>query len=392
MMRGAKIVALKELRDSLRDRRTIINSLAMGPILGPLIFIGMLTLITQKEVEKAVETLHIPVVNQSLAPNLIGFLEQQGVVVEPAPSDPEQAIRNEDHAVVIRITEQYPEQWRSGKPAVVEVIADSSKREISTTLTRVRLLLNGYSGQIGSQRIQLRGVDPRLVRAVQVRDIDLSTPASRGALILAMLPYFIMITLFVSSTAIAVDTTAGEKERQSLEPLLINPLPRWQIMAGKLAATTLFSLVALALTLIAFMVFVGFIPSSRLDFELNINPVLAMRFWYITAPVGLVAAALLTTISAASKSLREAQSYMGMVILIPMLPSLWLFINPVKAETWMMWIPLLSQNVLVNQLIRGDPVLMIWELISILSTLALGIILALTAARFYQKPKLLFTG
>lgn len=392
MMRGAKIVALKELRDSLRDRRTIINSLIMGPILGPLLFIGMLTLITQKEVEKAEEVLSLPVINQSLAPNLIGFLEQQGVMIEEPPADPEQAVRDEVHDVVIRITEEYPEQWRSGKPAVVEVIADSSKREISTTLNRVRSLLHGYGGQVGSLRMQLRGVDPQLVRAVHIRDIDLSTPESRGALILAMLPYFIMITLFVSSMSIAIDTTAGEKERQSLEPLLINPLPRWQIMAGKLAATTSFSLVSLALALIGFVVFIGFFPASNLNFQLNLNWLLAAKFWYLTAPVALVAAALLTVLAAFAKSFREAQSYMGMVILIPMLPSLWLFINPVKAETWMMWIPLLSQNVLVNQLIRGESVLPIWELISIASTLTLGGILAVTAARLYERPKLIFSS
>ncbi len=392
MMHGMQIVALKELRDSLRDRRTLINSLIMGPILGPLIFIGMLTFITQKEVEKAQETLHLPVVNQALAPNLINFLEQQGVVIEEPPADPEQAVRDELHDVVVRITEEYPEQWRAGRPATVEVIADASQREIGTTLARVKLLLNGYGSQIGSLRMQLRGVDPQLIQAVRVRDIDLSTPESRGALILAMLPYFIMITLFVSSMSVAIDTTAGEKERQSLEPLLINPVPRWQIMAGKLGATTMFSLVSLALALIAFVFFVGLIPASNLDFELNLDWGLAIRFWYITAPVALVAASLLTTLAAFAKSFREAQSYMGMVILIPMLPSLWLFINPVKAETWMMWIPLLSQNVLVNQIIRGENVLAIWEIISIITTLALGFILAVTAAKLYQRPKLVFSS
>ncbi len=392
MMRGIKIVALKEIRDSLRDRRTVMNTLLMGPILGPLLFIGMLTLITQKEVDKAQETLHIPVVNESLAPSLINFLELQGVVVEQPPADPEQAIRDELHSVIIRIAEDYPEKWRAGQPATVEVIADASQREISTTLARVKLLLNGYSSQIGSLRLQLRGVDPQLMRAVDVRDIDLSTPESRGALILAMLPYFIMITLFVGSMSVAIDTTAGEKERQSLEPLLINPVPRWEIMTGKLTATTLFSLASLVLTLMAFVIFVGLIPASNLNFELNIDWNLAARFWYITAPVALVAAALLTTIAAFAKSFREAQSYMSMIILIPMLPSLWLFINPVKAETWMMWIPLLSQNLLVNQHIRAESVPVLWEVISIVSTLALGLLLAISAARLYQRSKLIFSN
>lgn len=392
MMHGTRIVALKELRDSLRDRRTLINSLLMGPVLGPLIFMGMITFIAQKGVEKAEETLHLPIVNQTLAPNLVNFLEQQGVVIEDPPVDPEQSVRDEVHDVVVRITEDYPAQWRAGRPATVEVIADASQREIDTTLARVKLLLNGYGTQVGSLRMQLRGVDPQLIRAVHVRDVDLSTPESRGALILAMLPYFIMITLFVSSMPVAIDTTAGEKERQSLEPLLINPVPRWQLMTGKLAATTTFSLVSLALTLIAFVFFIGLFPASNLGFQLNLNWALAIKFWYITAPFALVAASLLTTLAAFAKSFREAQSYLGMLILIPMLPSLWLFINPVKAETWMMWVPLLSQNVLINQLIRGESVPAIWEIISIVSTLVLGFILVVFAAKLYQRPKLLFSN
>lgn len=386
------VVARKEIRDSMRDRRTVMNALLMGPILGPVLFLIMFTFITNKEVEKAQETLHIPVMNAELAPNLVLFLEQQGVAIEPPLSDPEQAVRDELFDVVIRITEDYPEQWRSGQSAIVEVIADSSKREIGTTLRRVRGLLNTYGAQIGSLRLQLRGVNPQLMRAVNVKDVDLSTPKSRGALILGMLPYFIIISLFISSMSIAIDTTAGEKERQSLEPLLINPVPRWQIMAGKLFATTLFASISLALSLTGFVIGVSFIPASALNFELNLDAALAVHLFLITIPMALTAAALLTTLAAFAKSFREAQSYMGLVMLIPMLPSMWLLISPVKAETWMMWVPLLSQNVLINEYMRGETVLLSWQLISVFSTLVLGLIIATIAAGLYNRPKLIFNN
>jgi len=392
MMQGIQIVALKELRDSLRDRRTLLNSLVMGPVLAPLLFIGLLTFAINKETEKAEEILHLPVVNQTLAPNLVSFLEQQDVVIEDPPANPEQAILDEEHDVVVRITEDYPEQWRDGRPAVVEVIADESRSDANTTVRRVRLLLNGYGTQIGSLRLQLRGVNPQLMQAVRVKDVDLSTPKSRGAQILSILPYFIMITLFVSCMPVAIDTTAGEKERQSLEPLLLNPLPRWQFMLGKLAATAAFGLISLALFLIMFVLMKGLFPASNLGFELNLDWAIAAKIWYSTAPIAVVAATILVTLAAFAKSFREAQSYLGMVILIPMLPTLWLALNPVKAETWMMSVPLLSQNVLITELVRGENVPATWGIISIVSTLALGFVLAIVAAKLYERPKLIFSS
>lgn len=385
-------VALKEIRDSLRDRRTLINTLLMGPILGPFIFIGMMTFIANKEVKKAEEALEIPVVNQSLAPNLVNFLEAQNMVVLDPPDDPEQSVRDEEHDAVLRITEDYPEQWRAGRPAVIEIIADSSDRDTDTTQRRLSALLNAYASQIGSLRLNLRGVDPNLARAVVVKDVDLATPESRGALLLAFLPYLMMITVFVSGMSVAIDTTAGEKERKSLEPLLINPLPRWQIMTGKLIATTFFTLIALALSITAFVICKDFLPKELLNSEFNLNWSLGLLYFVITVPIAVVASCLLTLLAAFAKSYREAQSYMGMVVLIPMFPSLYLLINPVKAQLTQMWFPLLSQNVLINQYIRGESVPLSWLLISMLSSLVLGLILAAVAANLYNKPRLIFSG
>jgi sodium transport system permease protein len=382
----------KEMRDSLRDRRTVLNALIMGPVLGPVLFVVLFGFITGKEMEKAEETLEIPVVNAELAPNLVQSLQQNGMQVLAAPDDPEQSIADEAHDVIIRITDDYPQQWRNGEPAVVELLADRSRREVGTTITRVQNLLNGYGRQIGAQRIQLRGVDPALMQAVMIKEIDLSTPESRGALILAMLPYFIMIGLFVSGMSVAIDTTAGEKERKSLEPLLINPLPRWQIMAGKLLATTAFTLISLALTLVAFVIGVGFIPAASMDFKLNLDWGMALQFWLLTAPVALIAGALLTILAAFAKSFREAQSYMGFVIFIPMLPTLWMFINPVKPELWMMAVPLLSQSLLINETTSGNLLPLDWQLLSVICSLLLGLLLAMLAASLYSRPKLIFSN
>ncbi|NBB93801.1 MAG: ABC transporter permease, partial [Gammaproteobacteria bacterium] len=308
------------------------------------------------------------------------------------PEDPEASVRREDEEVILRIGPDFGEDWEAGRPATVEIIADQSRRYTGASISRVRSYLNAYSEQISQMRLQLRGVHPEITRPINASVTDLSTPESRGGMVLAFLPYFILITVFMGSMHMAIDTTAGERERKSLEPLLINPLPRWQIMAGKLCATTFFALATLALGLIAFVYAMGFLPVASMDVALNLDFRVAGLAFLLVAPAALLAAALLTILASFAKSFREAQSYMGLVVLIPMIPSFWILIDPSRAETWMTLVPLLSQNVLILELVRGEAVNWTWFGLSIGTTGALAAILAVVAGTLYNRPRLIFTS
>jgi sodium transport system permease protein len=385
-------VFIKELLDNFRDRRVILNTLVLGPLMGPLIFAVMISFMTRQATERMEAPLELPVVGAEYAPNLIGHLERQGVIIKDAPADPEQAIRTEEEEVILRIGPDFAEAWLEGRSAPLELIADQSLRYSGTTIARVRGYLNGYSNQVGQLRLLMRGVDPELTRPISIRITDMSTPESRGGMVLAFLPYFILITVFMGSMHMAIDTTAGERERKSLEPLLINPLPRWQIMAGKLAATTSFALMTLGLGLIAFVYAMGFLPVADMDMALNLDLRVAALAFLLCAPAALLAAALLTILAAFAKSFREAQSYMGLVILVPMIPSFWILIDPTRSETWMTLVPLLSQNVLILELVRGEPVNAMWFALSITSTSLVAILLAAVAGTLYNRPRLIFTS
>ncbi len=382
-------VFLKEILDNFRDRRVIINTLIIGPLMGPLLFALLISFMARQTAERMEEPLELPVVGAELAPNLIGFLERQGVTIKPAPEDPEAAIRSEEEEVVLRITPQFVEDWQEGRSALVEIIADRSLRYSGTTISRVNQYLNSYNAQIAQLRLQLRGVDPEVTRPVASQVVDLSTPTSRGGEILSFLPYFILITVFVGSMHMAVDTTAGERERKSLEPLLINPLPRWQIMAGKLGATTAFALASLALGLIAFVYAMRFLPTAEMNIQLNLDLQVASWAFIIVAPAALLAAALLTILASFAKSFREAQSYMGLVVLVPMVPSLWLLVDP-RTEGWMTLVPLLSQNVLIIDLVRDEPMNYLWLFNCLATTTLLALVLAVIAGNLYNRPKLIF--
>ena len=225
-MRGLTTVFRKEVRENIRDRRALFNSLLLGPLLFPLLFVGMMWFLQSAEQERAEQPLELPVVGAQYAPNLIRYLEQQGAIIQPEPEDPEAMVREQETPVVIRILPEFPERWTEGLPAPVEVIMDPSRQESNTAIRRVKGLLLSYGQRIGSLRLQLRGVSPQLASPVMLKDVDLSTPKSRAILAVIFLPYVLMITAFTGATHLAMDTTAGEKERKSLEPLLINPVPR----------------------------------------------------------------------------------------------------------------------------------------------------------------------
>ena len=391
-MSGLGTVYKKEVRENLRDRRSLFNSVLLGPILFPILFIGLAYFAGNKQQERAEKVLEVPVVGAEYAPNLVSFLEQQGVVIQGAPEDPEASVRTQEIQVIIRIPELFTEQWKTGKPAVIEVIADPSRRESDIPMQRVKGLLRAYGAQIGQLRLQLRGVSPTLRTAVMVKDVDLSTPQSRGMLVMIMLPYVLMITAFTGGMHLAIDSTAGEKERKSLEPLLINPVPRWQIMLGKMGATATYAFASLVLTLLAFRFAFPLLPTGALGVDLNLSANAVGGILLAILPVVVLAAAMLTTLAALAKSLREAQSYMGLVFMIPMIPSLIFMINPMKPETWMMAIPMFSQNLLIGEFVRGETTNTLWLAMSMGSTLLIGFGFAAIAATLFNRPRIVFAS
>ncbi|OGT75256.1 MAG: hypothetical protein A3I78_04600 [Gammaproteobacteria bacterium RIFCSPLOWO2_02_FULL_56_15] len=386
------VVFRKEVLESLRDRKASFNSLLLGPLLFPLLFLGLAWFGISIEQERAEKPLRIPVAGVENAPNLVAWLEQQGLIREAAPADPEAAVRRNDLELVIRIPESFGEEWRKGRPAPLQIIADPSRRETNTTINRVKGLIQGYSNQIGGLRIQLRGVSPELARPIQIKDVDMSTPKSRALMVMIFLPYILMLTAFTGGLHLAMDSTAGEKERRSLEPLFLNPVPRWRIMCGKLLATTAFAFASLALTLLSFRLTLPFLPIDQLGIDLQLSTRSVLTILIVIAPVTLLAAAFLTLLASFAKSYKEAQSYMGLVILIPVIPSMLFMVNPVKPEQAMMWIPLFSQNLLIGEIIRGEAVATAWMLASISGTLALGLVLAFIAANLYNRAKLIYSG
>ena len=211
----------------------------------------------EQDIEKP---LRLPVQNPHYAPSLIQYLEQHDVIIESAPEDPQTAVKAGDINVVLIIPKEYAEDFSSGNTATLQLVMDSSRQSINVDITRIRNLLENYGTYTGALRLIVRGVSPEVIQVVTIEELDVASPQSRAIALISFLPYFIIFAMFNGAAPIVTDTTAGERERQSLEPLLINPVPRRNFVLGKLLAAFPFSLASLGITLIGFGIVFNVLP------------------------------------------------------------------------------------------------------------------------------------
>jgi sodium transport system permease protein len=387
-MRGGRVVFRKEVVDNLRDRRTLLAALAY-PLLGPAIMMLIFTTLVRVTAERQERPLRLPVVGAEQAPNLVAYLRAQGVQVADAPADAEAAVRNGDEDVVLRIPAGFGAAWRAGRPADVELVVDPSRQPARVAVERTRRLLNGYGEKAGALRLLARGISPSVTQALVLTELDVSTPQSQAALFLNILPYFMVFSVFIGGLYVAVDATAGERERGSLEALLINPVPRWQILLGKMGATIVFTLVAVTETVLAFAVMLHLFSLEDLGLAISVSAGSMLAILLVTLPMVLPAVALQMCIGVFTRSAKEAQNYLSFLPLIPALPGLLLAFVPVKPSLLVMLIPTFGQQVLINQILRGEPVNPAWILVTSVVTLALGVVLTWVAVRLFRREQVL---
>lgn len=379
-------VMAKELTDLMRDRRTMMVSLLMGPLLMPLLILGMGKLVANRITTQLEKPLAVPVLGAQHAPNLIAWLEGQNIVVKPAPKDPDAAIRDQSEDVILRIDEKFGEQWRGSLPAGIEILHDSSRDDARIPVQRLESLLQGYGQSVGALRLVARGISPSTAQPLRVSHRDLATPEARRGQALAILPYLLILMSFLGGAHLVIDVTAGERERQSLEPLLATPAARGTIMSGKIAAACVFALISLVLTLAMFKLSFQFAPS--LGIKLDVSLWAMSRILLVLLPIVLFGTCLLTLIAAGAKSVKEAQSYMSLLMLLPMLPTIILMVNPVKNQLWMLATPFLAQNQMILMLVRNESIPVQSWAVYLLAGFGSGLLLWWLAARRYHDERL----
>ena len=392
MMRTLLTVFRKEVLDNVRDRRTLASALIMGPLFGPMLFAFMINLSIERSLENAERVIELPVIGQQHAPNLVRYLQSRNIDPIDGPADRDaafDAVGTGVHDVVLVIPEEFGEQFAESVPARVEVIADRSNTQADREARRVRSALYAYGQELASIRLSARGVSPLALRPLNIDDVDVSTPSGRSAILLGMMSYFLIFAMLMGGMYLAIDTTAGERERGSLEPLLALPVTRNQLLLGKIAATCVFMALSLALSLVSFFIALKFMPLDELGMTPNFGLLTVGAAFLILAPFILLGAAVMTLVASFTKSYREAQTWLSGVLLAPTLPILIVSILTLRPRLEFMFVPSLSQHLLLIDMVKNEPLDPLHIAISAGSTLLLGVLLTWVCARLYRREGLL---
>jgi len=391
-MRAVLTVFAKEFRENLRERRTLISALIVGPLLGPLLFAGALSVSLGHGAQQTDKAVTLAVAHGERAPNLLAFLRQYGVTVTAVDYDDaaaRAAVRTRRQPLVLAVSADFGARLAAGQPAPLELYADASDPGAGGDANRVRTLLAQYGALLGRLRIAARGLDPLLLEPVAVQDVDVSTPAARAVLLLGTLSYLVLFTMLMGGMYLAIDATAGERERGSLEPLLTLPVPRAQLIYGKILAACAYMTLSLTLTVAVFAVALRFAGLERIGMSIDLGPGTALAVVLVCLPLVPLGAAIMTLVASATRSYREAQTWLGLVLLVPTLPLMFAGLLGLRPRLATMAVPSLGQHFLISSLLRAEPLPPGYVAVSVAVTLALGALLIGIAGRLYRREALL---
>jgi sodium transport system permease protein len=382
----------KEFLENIRDRRTLFSALLFGPLLGPIVFGAMVSRILDQNTVESDQPLMLTLADAERAPGLEEYLRAQGVVLvikALSEADAEAAVRKGDAEVVIVVPAEYPARFRAALPAPLLLVADSSDSQSRRTLARARAVLAAYAGSLAQERLQVRGVNPLITAAVAVNDVDVASAAGRSVALLGFVTYFMLFAVLMGGLYLAIDSTAGERERGSLEALLSLPVSRAALVGGKLLATCSFMCISLAISISAFVAVFRFVSLDRLGMSANLGPATGLIFFVICLPFVPLGAALMTFVASFTQSYREAQTYLSTVLLVPTLPIAFAGIYSLKTKTSLMFIPSLSQHLLMTSVLRDEPLGAGDLAISAASSLGLAALLIVLTARHWRREIML---
>jgi sodium transport system permease protein len=382
----------KEFRENLRDRRTLFTALIFGPLFAPLLFAAILSLMVQRGDAQQDKPLSLAIAHSERAPNLVSEFVENGVTVVPVSyedAEARAAVQRHEHKLILMVPEDYATRFAAGRPAPLMLYSDASDNFAERDERRVKTVIAQYSSTLVRLRMTARGLDPMMLAPIAVHDIDVSTPASRSVLALGTMSYFILLTMLMGGLYLSIDATAGERERGSLEPLLTTPVRREHLIYGKILAACAYMTLSLVLSVTALSIVLRFVGLEGFGMSVNMGPLTALKMILFCLPLIPLGASLMTIVAAYTRSYREAQTYLGLVLLVPTLPLVFAGALGLRPTLPLMAAPSLSQHFLITSLLRDEALPLSYVALSVGATLALGLVLAAIAGRLYHRETLL---
>jgi sodium transport system permease protein len=352
-MNAAWVVFAKELRDALRDRRTLLAVVLSSVVIGPVILFALSVLVASSE--QRAESREVWVAGLQQAPSLRNFLERNTFVLKEAPADYEQQlIQRRLGEPVLVVQPSFETELAAGERPLLEVVSSSANTRAAMGVRRLQRALQSFNQEVAVLRLTHRGVAPAMLQTVQVEERDLADPRARAAQLTGMLPFFVLMAVLYGALNAALDTTAGERERGSLEPLLMTPASRLALVVGKWGAVACVGMLIAVLSCLSFMPAQTLLRSEALAALFQFGPREAALFLALLLPLAATLSALMMAIAIRCKTFKEAQASNTVVILAASLLPLVALFNDSGEQPWHIWVPALAQVTLMGRVLRGE--------------------------------------
>jgi sodium transport system permease protein len=371
-------VFVKEWIDALRDRRTLMVVLLSSVLMGPLVLVALSSLVASFETRA--ERREVVLAGADQAPTLVNYIARQGFTVKEAPADFEAQLRRAELGdPVLVIPPGFEVALRQADAPRLVVVSDSANKRAEAGAGRLQRLVAGFNRERATLALAMRGVSSEVLEPVRLDERDLANPQTRGTQITGMLPFFVLMAVLYGALNAALDTTAGERERGSLEPLLMNPASPLSLVLGKWAAVSAVALLIAVLSCFSFIPAQWLLRSDSLAALFQFGVREALSFVAVIAPFAAALSALLMAVAIRCKSVKEAQaSTAGVVLGVSLLP-LFGLLNPGAEEGWHFWVPALAQNTLMTRVLKGDalgaePLLVSLVVCAMLAVLGVGFV------------------
>jgi sodium transport system permease protein len=372
-------VARKEFLDLLRDRKSIFWALFAVAISGPLV-VCLLYLVT-KSVSERIDKATAPIVNAAFAPDLVRHLERRGIKIDAEPKDHEARVKSGELDAVLVIDPDFAESLANGRPAKITLVVESSRDRSSPIASRLQREVESYAAMIGSERMILRGIAPTVARPIKINDLDLATAEQRSSRMLQVMSFYALFAGLMGAIAAALDVTAGERERQTLEPLLTTPVTTLELAIGKWLAVSGVNLLAVTASLVGFWLALQFVPLGKLGLPVTFGAREFIGFMTVLVPFAFMVPAVLLVFGSTGKTAKEAQSSLSMgVSLVGLLPLL-SFLRQTKAPWWDVWVPVNGQYAVLSKVLRAESV----PYVEWIAMVAVPIIVAIIAVIIFSR-------
>jgi sodium transport system permease protein len=354
-MSRAWVVFAKELRDAVRDRRSWTIALLLAMLAGPVVFVLMSNFISG--LEERVAEREVIIAGTGHAPTLVNFLRRAGArVVEARPDYLDELRSGALGNAVIRPPADFEQRLARGETIDIEVVYDESHDKAQPVVRTAMRLVESFNRELGTQRLLARGLAPQLLAAVRLEEINLASTQARGAQLLFIVPWAALIVAVFGALSVAIDVTAGERERGSLEPLLANPVDAGVLVVGKWAVVMVYSTVIVVLTMAGFLVSMRFVANETLSALMQLRLREVALFAVVLLPFAALMAALTMLAATFGRSFKEAQTYVSYIAMAAQFSALVPVFLTVRDAAWQLWVPSVAQLTVLMKVLRGEPI------------------------------------